>query len=122
MTTPAGPEPGAYPRPLTDREREVLALLADGLPDGHPARAEVATARAARPCGCGTCPSIELTPAEGVGEDAARLVVSAEHPDAVLLLFVDGDHLSYLEAAPLDDARPVLQLPPAAEITEVGLA
>lgn len=71
---PASPRaPGSFPRPLTDRERQVLALLADGLPEGHPARAEVPSAEAVRPCGCGTCPSIELSPAEGAGDEASRL-------------------------------------------------
>lgn len=115
------PAPESYPRPLTDRERLVLSLLADGLPEGHPARAEVSSAEAVRACGCGTCPSIELSPAEGIEEGAGRLVVSADHPDAMLLLFVDGGHLSYLEAAPWHDDRPVLQFPPPEQISGVGL-
>lgn len=68
----------------------MLTLLTDGLPEGHQARAEVSSAEAVGACGCGTCPSIELSPAEGVEEGASRLVVSADHAEALLLLFVDG--------------------------------
>lgn len=79
------------------------------------------SAQAVRPCGCGTCPSIELSPADGPGKGAGRLVVSADHPDALLLLFVDGGHLSYLEAAPWHDDRSLPQFPPAEEISGVRL-
>lgn len=115
------PAPGSYPRPLTDRERQVLALLADGLPEGHPARAEVSSAEAVRRCGCGTCPSIELSPAENVEDGTSRLVVSADHRDALLLLFVDGGHLSYLEAAPWTEDGAVLEFPPPEEISGLAL-
>lgn len=77
------------------------------------------SAEAVRDCGCGSCPSIELSPAEGVEEGASRLVVSANHAEALLLLFVDGGHLSYLEAAPWHDDRPVLRFPRPEEISDV---
>src|SRR5690606_3629068 len=94
-------------------------LLADGLPEEHPARAEVSSVEAVGACGCGTCPSIELSPAEGVEEGASRLVVSADHPEALLLLFVDGGHLSFLVAAEWRDDHPVLQFPRQEEIRDV---
>lgn len=65
-------------------------------------RAQLATTRAGRPCGCGTCPSIELTDAAGVSPEltSSRVVLDAETDKAMLLLFIDDDQLSYLELAP----------------------
>ena len=115
-------------RELTDRERAVLTLMIDSAgafaDDPEPSdearrrwRAQLAGARAGAACGCGTCPSIELenehghTPAGG-----RRMVLSASHPHASLLLFIDGDRLSYLELAPHGE-RPFPAFPPVAEIT-----
>lgn len=68
-------------------------------------RAQLATTRAGRPCGCGTCPSIELTDAAGVSPmmTNSRVVLNAETDNAMVLLFVDDDQLSYLELAPTED-------------------
>lgn len=67
--------------------------------------AQVAATHAGTPCGCGTCPSIELTDADGVTPDAGtRVVLEAGAPDGYLLLFIDDDRLSYLEYAPTSDA------------------
>lgn len=67
--------------------------------------AGVAQTRAARRCGCGSCPSVDLTDLEGVTPDItdSRVVVEASMADALLLLFVDDGRLSYLELAPLDE-------------------
>ncbi|HLL67550.1 MAG TPA: hypothetical protein VK453_17830 [Micromonosporaceae bacterium] len=64
-------------------------------------RAQLATTRAGRHCGCGTCPSIELTDAAGVSPEMtiSRVVLDAESDNAMLLLFIDDDQLSYLDGA-----------------------
>ncbi|WP_432572298.1 hypothetical protein [Kineococcus sp. SYSU DK005] len=66
--------------------------------------AQVPRTRAGRTCGCGTCPSIELTDAAGriPLTGGGRLVLEAEAAGALLMLFVDEDRLSYLELAPLE--------------------
>lgn len=99
------------PRALSARERDVLELMASRLPAGHPAHAKVPHAQVTSTCLCGTCPSISLR------EDAEghRVVVEAFHPTGMLLLFVDGDHPSYLELAPNHDDV-VTEFPPAHEI------
>ena len=115
-------------RALTDREREVLAFMvenagvfADDPPVSFEARqrwlSQVSGARAGSPCGCGTCPSIAIEDEHGRTPDSGRRVVlSAGHPDASLLLFIDGDRLSYLELAPHgDDVFP--EFPPVAALT-----
>ena len=68
-------------------------------------RAQVEITRAGRPCGCGSCPSIELTDAAGVSPEmtSSRVVLQAETRGALVLLFIDDDQLSYLELAPTDD-------------------
>lgn len=109
----SGTHRSAESRPLTSGERDVLELLAGQLPPDHPARAEVPTARAVGTCGCGTCPSIMLSH-DTRGE---RLVLQASHRTGIVLLFVDGGHLSYLELAPLGDDEPVTEFPPVGEIT-----
>jgi hypothetical protein len=43
-------------------------------------------------------------------------VLSASHPDASLMLFIDGDRLSYLELAPHGD-RPFPEFPPVGDIS-----
>ena len=115
-------------RALTPREQETLtALLERGTSDeGDPlvtaadrARwlAQVPQTLAGRPCGCGTCPSIELTDAEGRTPTTGdgRVVLQAAAPGALLLLFVDEDRLSYLELAPLEGDS-VLAFPAATDI------
>jgi hypothetical protein len=105
------PEPS---RALTDRELAVLSFMVEhGTPAGvrvdgaDRARwhAQLAGTRAGRPCGCGTCPSVELTDADGVTPqaDGRRVVLEAQTDEALLLLFVDDDRLSYLELAPLGE-------------------
>ena len=115
-------------RGLTDREREMLAFMvehagvsADERPVSYEARkrwlGQVATARAGDMCACGTCPSITLEDEHGYTPTGGRRVVlSAGHPDASLLLFIDGDRLSYLELAPHGD-EPHPEFPPLADIT-----
>lgn len=115
-------------RDLSERERAVLlALVERGSDPGGPpvpasARArwrdQVATARAGASCGCGTCPSIELTDAQGrtPGEDGPRVVLSGEVPGALVHLFVDEDRLSYLELSPLDDVA-FTEFPPVTELS-----
>jgi len=68
-------------------------------------RAQVGSTRAGRGCGCGSCPSIELTAADGASPEmtSSRVVLNAETDGAMLLLFIDDDQLSYLELAPTGD-------------------
>lgn len=68
-------------------------------------RAQVAETRAGRRCGCGSCPSVDLTDLAGVtpGTDDSRVVLEGSTTDALLLLFIDDGRLSYLELAPLDE-------------------
>jgi hypothetical protein len=114
-------------RELTDRERDMLAFMvengtscADDPPVSVAARqrwrAQAGAARAGSPCGCGTCPSITIEDEHGrTPERGRRVVLSASHPDASLMLFIDGDRLSYLELAPHGD-RPFPEFPPVADI------
>ncbi|WP_369070166.1 hypothetical protein [Kineococcus terrestris] len=126
MTT-ASPAP---PRPLTARERGALtALLERGTSvddertvtgeDRARWLAQVPGTFAGRRCGCGSCPSVELTDAAGRTPAAGdgRVVLEASAPGALLLLFVDEDRLSYLELAPLDDDG-VEEFPDAEEISD----
>lgn len=106
-------------RPLTEREAAVLARMAEALPAGHPARAEVATAMVSGTCGCGLCPTIDLSPAEG-RDDGPREVLMSSLETGTILLFVDGGHLSCLELAPWADES-VGSFPPPEEITDVRL-
>lgn len=71
---------------------------------GH-AGAQVEGTRAGRLCGCGACPSVELTDADGVSPEMTsnRVVLHAETEGALVLLFLDDDQLSYLELVPLDE-------------------
>lgn len=105
-------------RALTRRELDVLTVMVErGTPfdpDGAEAvsdadrvrwRAQLPTTRAGRACGCGSCPSIELTDTAGASPEVttSRVVLSAETDEALLLLFIDDDRLSYLELAPSAD-------------------
>ena len=80
--------------------------------------AQVPATRAGRGCTCGTCPSIELTDATGStpGTEGDRVVLSGSTSDAVLLLFIDDDRLSYLELAPLSDSVARHRFPHPADI------
>jgi hypothetical protein len=114
-------------RDLTDRERDLLAFMieyGEPVPDDAPVsvedrrrwQAQLPGARAGSGCGCGTCPSITVEDEHGrapVG--GRRVVLSTGHPDATLLLFVDGDRLSYLELAPHGD-EPFPEFPPVTDI------
>lgn len=115
-------------RDLTDREREVLLLMIARAPahgdessataaDRLRWREQAGTVRAGRPCGCGTCPSVELVDEDGRTPEgrSSRVVLSAGAPGALVLLFVDDDRLSYLELAP-DEDEVFEEFPPAAEL------
>ncbi|GAB3469866.1 hypothetical protein AB1207_22255 [Kineococcus endophyticus] len=108
--------PSTGPRALTPRERETLTALLERGSDNDrdfPATAadrarwlaQVPQTLAGRSCGCGSCPSIELTDAEGYTPATGdrRVVLNAEAPGALLMLFIDEDRLSYMELAPLKD-------------------
>ena len=81
--------------------------------------AQVPATRAGRRCGCGTCPSIELTDATGstLGRGRSGVVLEAGVPGALLLLFVDHGRLSYLELAPLTEDAVFRQFPAVEDIT-----
>jgi hypothetical protein len=115
-------------RALSAREREVLEAMVRFAPDFSGQHsvdevsrqhwlAQVAGTRAGRRCECGDCPSIELEDAQGSTPSFthSRIVLSASAPDALVLLFIDDDQLSYLELAPIDpddqvDEFPALEL------------
>ena len=101
------------PRPLTQREQDVLHLLVGSLRPGHPARAEASTVQVVGRCTCETCPTINFTLSET--DFTTREVIHAGHPSGLILLFIDDGHLSCLELAP-NDNTPVLEFPPASEI------
>jgi hypothetical protein len=73
---------------------------------------------AGRPCGCGNCPSIELTDPTGQtpATSAGRLVLEAEATQAWLLLSVDEDRPNYLELAPLDPDATITEFPDATKV------
>jgi len=111
-------------RPLTSREEAVLAALikhADHMDDDATVTnddrvrwlRQVPHTRAGRRCDCGSCPFIELTDPAGVTPDMgnSRVVLDAGTTGALLLLFIDDDHLSYLELAPLDGGTTFQQFP-----------
>ena len=61
--------------------------------------------------------SIDLEDQRGqTPEGGDRIVLSAHHSTASLLLFIDDDQLSYLELAPHDDEA-WDQFPPVAELS-----
>ena len=119
--------PEHVPRPLTSREQAVLvALITRGdhmdddatVTDDDRSRwlRQVPHTRAGRRCDCGTCPSTELTDTAGATPDMrnSRVVLQASTPGVLLLLlFIDDDHLSYLELAPLDDGTTFQHFPDA---------
>lgn len=67
-------------------------------------------------CQCGTCPSIELEDEHGaIPAIRSRVVLTAATADALLLLFIDQDRLSYLELAPIEE-HPITAFPAPAEL------
>jgi hypothetical protein len=115
-------------RELTDRERDLVVFLVENgtpLADDPPVspearrrwRAQASAALAGSPCGCGTCPSVALEDANGpIPHGGGGVVLCARHPDASLMLIIEGDRLSYLELAPHGD-RPFPEFPPVAVLT-----
>ncbi|AQX81158.1 hypothetical protein BWO91_15315 [Plantibacter flavus] len=114
-------------RPLADRERDLLvALIARGTEPG----ADRAVAASDRErwagqlpgvmvhgtCGCGTCPSIDLTPDSGDRPTPTRqTVLEASTSNAFLLLFIEDDRPTYLELAPFCD-EPITEFPPVEDV------
>jgi hypothetical protein len=114
-------------RPLSDRERDlIVALIARGTEPG----ADRAIAASDRErwagqlpgvmvhgtCGCGTCPSIDLTPDSGGRPTPTRqTVLEASTANAFLLLFIEDDRPTYLELAPLGD-EPITEFPLVADV------
>lgn len=116
-------------RALSERERDVLVAIIELASDADsPTRvtpasrrrwlAQVPHAYVVGRCSCGTCPSIDL----GVHNSAeaaagrSRIVLEATTTDAILLLFIDDDHLSYLELAPIDPDLRVREFPSVGHI------
>ena len=50
-------------------------------------------------------------------EGGTRVVLEAAVPEAMLLLFIDGDQLSHLELAPIDPDVAVAEFPPAESLS-----
>ena len=114
-------------RPLSVRERDLLvAMVARGTEPG----ADRAIAASDRErwagqlpgvmvhgtCGCGTCPSIDLTPDSGGRPTPTRqTVLEASTANAFLLLFIEDDRPTYLELAPLGD-EPITEFPLVADV------
>lgn len=116
------------PRPLDDRERAMIVAMVERgatfdddvvVTPADRARwlAQVPGTWAGRPCGCGTCPSVELTDADGVtpAGERTRVVLEGGTTGALVLLFVDDDRLSYLELAPTDDTS-FSRFPPVSDL------
>ncbi|MCQ9387267.1 hypothetical protein NQ038_01170 [Brevibacterium sp. 50QC2O2] len=106
------------PRPASPAERAVIRAMAErarttdggAVTDDQRSRwlRQVANCTVTGHCDCGTCPSVELGDAAGnpVPDDAGpRVVLSAgaRNPTRGILLFIDGDRLSYLEVYPTED-------------------
>jgi hypothetical protein len=98
------PSQDEYPRPLTDREAEILDFLL-GLEDDRlaPLREQARTAVVAGTCACG-CATVDLAVDRNSGTPAnlCSPVVSADSrandlPAVGLLLFLDEGWLSLLE-------------------------
>ncbi|WP_426716919.1 hypothetical protein [Corynebacterium auriscanis] len=101
-------------RELTSAERDVCAAM---ITSAHDDEYSISTEDRARwlrlipetsvrgVCGCGTCPSIDLAYQGQPVEGGSRIVLQAETTsgNALVMLFIDGDLLSYLEVAPVND-------------------
>lgn len=115
-------------RPLGERERDLLlAMIERGVDssstmdvtsaDRRRWMTQVARTRVVGHCTCGTCPSVDLAIIGGTavhgGSERAPVVLEAFTSEALLLLFIEDDRLSYLELAPTDPDLPVAEFPPA---------
>lgn len=110
---------------LAARERDVLsAMIASGAPaPGDPVTpadrarwaARVDATRDAEHCPCGACPTVDLCDARGrqPALGGARVVLSAEADGLLALLFIDDDHPSRLEGAPVEDGLMMPVFPPS---------
>lgn len=68
-------------------------------------------------CDCGQCPSFSIhADGQAIPESTNRNVLSAESPQAFLILFIDNNVPSYLEVAPSWETA-ITQLPAAEELT-----
>lgn len=136
-------QPPGQPRPLTERETAVLLAMIEHAPEATPGLASVATSgvtpaqrerwKAAvgglvvtDTCGCGTCPTITLTPedeASGAsaaeagmpGADGGGSPLMASSEGGVLLLFADERTPRMLEFAPVQGGV-FDEFPPPAQI------
>lgn len=81
--------------------------------------ADLLNTRVASRCECNTCPSIELVDSTGraASGEGARVVLSADAPGLIVLLFIDDGRLSYLEGAPVSDGQAFIEFPPAHDLT-----
>lgn len=114
-------------RDLTAREHAILvAAITHGDSDTPVTEADrdrwlkqAAKVSAGEPCGCGLCPSIGLidaTTGQERPDGGPRVVLEGSCDNALLLLFIDGDVLSYLELAPMDD-EPIPAFPGPSQVT-----
>ncbi|QOR48277.1 hypothetical protein INS90_03065 [Trueperella pecoris] len=72
--------------------------------------AQIPSTRVHSECGCGTCPSIQLS-AQPQNAAASMEIIEAGtvSRDAMIMLFVNDYQLSYLEVAPMGDS--LVELP-----------
>ncbi|MCQ9368143.1 hypothetical protein NQ036_07795 [Brevibacterium sp. 91QC2O2] len=107
LPRPASPAERAVIRAMAERARSTDgAAVTDGLRRQWSLQADGCTVTGH--CDCGTCPSVELGDAAGnpvPDGTGPRVVLSAgaRNPTRGVLLFIDGDRLSYLEVYPIDD-------------------
>ncbi|QTG76017.1 hypothetical protein [Trueperella pecoris] len=103
-------------RSLTSHEAELLeALLKHGQASDDSMLteatrqdliAQIPSTRVHSECGCGTCPSIQLSAQRQDASFASMEIIEAgtvSH-DAMIMLFVNDYQLSYLEVAPMGDS------------------
>jgi len=115
---------GLVERALSDRERNVLVAMIerasqqtslDPVTEASRKRwlAQVPRTSVVGRCPCGTCPSVDLAVGDNVevATVSRRVVLEATTADAMLLLFIDGDRLSYLELAPTDPDVQIAEFP-----------
>lgn len=114
-------------RKLTDRERSVIEAMIDlaapfegdsvSAEDRTRWRAQLPQTFAGETCGCGTCPSIELTDVNGnkPDTDSEQVILVAGCNGAILMLFIHEDRPAYMELAPPSNT-PILEFPHPDEI------
>ncbi|WP_086475017.1 hypothetical protein [Plantibacter elymi (nom. nud.)] len=114
-------------RSLSARERDLMVALITRGTDHGADRAVAAVDRERwawqlagvsvhGTCGCGSCPSIDLTPDSGNRPTATRqTVLEASTSNAFLLLFIEDDRPTYLELAPFGD-EPITEFPLVADV------